>query len=287
MLERGDIPRLHKGESAGERVKIAVKDLLPRRGEGRDGAPVEGIFKRHDFVAAPAVFIEAVLAGGLDHALVGLRARIAEKHLVGKRPLAEGFGHLHHRRGVVEVGDVLEGGRLLRDRRGPPLVAEAEGVDPDAAGKINVGFPVLVQAGGVFAAHRRQREPPVGVRDVLSVLLHEAHDHHPFSPWGNLLSWKRFPHTLFQNPPEGQGVLRRARRASGLRPDNPPPFQKRRAKTFVSRDVCKRRARALSHETRARRRAAPRLNQTFRGPGGLFKVPLVILRTSCRCLRWS
>ncbi|WP_276873659.1 hypothetical protein, partial [Anaerotruncus massiliensis (ex Togo et al. 2019)] len=60
-----------------------------------------------------------------------------------------------------------------------------------------------------------------------------------------------------ENAPEGQGVPPAAAGGSGLRPENPPPFEKRRAKTFLYG------GRNGFHGTRVGRSDTPRLNPKF------------------------
>ena len=56
--------------------------------------PMEAVDQRDDVVAVSTVFVEAVLAGGLDGTLIGLCARVAEEHLAHAGALAELFGQL-------------------------------------------------------------------------------------------------------------------------------------------------------------------------------------------------
>ena len=66
-------------KALGKGIKVLVKGLLPRRGQGGYCAPVKGVAQRDNPIPARAVTVKAVFAGDLDGALVGLRPRVAKK----------------------------------------------------------------------------------------------------------------------------------------------------------------------------------------------------------------
>ena len=118
-----------------------------------------------------AVFFNAVLAGHLDHGLVGLRAGVLEEDLVhadggadllGQQRLGDGVG-------VVEgVHDVLH---LVDDGCDDLLVAVAGGVHRDARVEIQVGGAVLVIDVLLPGRLRHKVEALVGLDHVLVDLV--------------------------------------------------------------------------------------------------------------------
>ena len=60
---------------------------------------------------------------------------------------------------------MLQGGQLLIDGLGPALVGKAQGVDPDAGGKVDVVLAVKVHAARVLAPLDGHGEARVGVHD--------------------------------------------------------------------------------------------------------------------------
>ena len=89
-----DVAGLDVLEALVEGAEVVVEHALPGGGQGSNGAAMEAVDQRDDVVAVSTVFVEAVLAGGLDGALVGLCARVAEEHPALSGALAELFGQL-------------------------------------------------------------------------------------------------------------------------------------------------------------------------------------------------
>ena len=118
--------------------------VLPGGLQRGDGPPVEGVFQGNDGGPALAVLLIGVLPGGLDHALVGLRAGVAEE---GRRHPGGGDqlgGQLCVGLGVEQVGDVPHLHGLVVDGLGPCLVGVPQGADPDAGCKIDILFTLCV-----------------------------------------------------------------------------------------------------------------------------------------------
>ncbi len=82
LLQRLDIPRRGVQEPLIEGAEIVVEHLLPGGGQGGDGAAMEAVDHRDDVVAVLAVMVYAVLAGGLDSALVGFSTGLPKKTLL-------------------------------------------------------------------------------------------------------------------------------------------------------------------------------------------------------------
>ena len=85
-----------------------------------------------------AILFLAVFSGQLDGAFIGLRAGIAQKHLAVPCQFAQAGGKFRLDVAVIQVGDMLQPGRLAGYRLYPSVVAVSQAVDADTAGKINI-----------------------------------------------------------------------------------------------------------------------------------------------------
>ena len=136
---------------AGRRLTEALEVLLVAgSGDGGERAAVEGALEGDDAPALGVAVGEVVAPRQLDGALAGLRARIAEEHLVGEGRLAQPLGQPLLAGDAVEVGAVPERVRLLGQRGDELGMRVAQRVDRDAAGEIEVALA---------RAWRRARRP--------------------------------------------------------------------------------------------------------------------------------
>ncbi|MPN04036.1 hypothetical protein SDC9_151272 [bioreactor metagenome] len=143
-LYAGDVVRLRVDKPFRKREKEIVKHILPRRGEGGNRPPVEGVVQRHDRVSACAVFVKGIFPREFDRALVRLRAGVAEKHALHAGALDERLGDGSRGFGVEKVRDVRELFCLRRDGSQPAFVAAAEGANADSACKIEIRLAVKI-----------------------------------------------------------------------------------------------------------------------------------------------
>ena len=90
-------------ETLGQGCKIRVEGILPRGSQGGNGTAVEAILQGDDMVVLRALFASGPQARALDGALIGLRARIGEKHGLSTRTGAELFGQARAGLMVIEV----------------------------------------------------------------------------------------------------------------------------------------------------------------------------------------
>ena len=148
-----------------------MEHALSGGGQGSNGAAMEAVDQRDDIVAVGTVFVEAVLAGGLDGTLVGLCARVAEEHPALSGALAELFGQLAAGGGIVEVGGVLQLVCLPGDGLGPGHIAVAQAVDADAAGEVEVLLPLGAFGIEAVALLEDDGVACVGMQDILVVPL--------------------------------------------------------------------------------------------------------------------
>ena len=113
-------------------------------------------------------------ARNLDRALDRFRARIAEKHRVGKGQIYEPLSQMLALGAAIEVRDVHQRLRLARDRSCQASMAVAEGIDRNPGSKIQVSFAVLADQVAVIATHRPYFAPAIDG--------HERSDRHLFGP---------------------------------------------------------------------------------------------------------
>ena len=151
------------GKALVEGAEVVVEHLLTGGSQGGQGAAVEAVHQADDLIAALAVGVEAVLAGRLHGAFVGLCAGVGKEHLVKAGALAQGFGQLAAGVGVVQVGGVLQSARLLAHSGHPVRVAVAQAVHADAAGEIQIFLAVKIGDVHPFALFQSDLVAAVGV----------------------------------------------------------------------------------------------------------------------------
>ena len=171
LLQRLDIPRRGVQEPLIEGAEIVVEHLLTGGGQGGDGAAMEAVDQGDDRGAVLAVVVHAVLAGGLDGALVGLGAGVAEEHLAHAGALAQLLGQLAAGGGVVQVGGVLQFVGLLGHGFRPGQVTVAQAVDADAAGEVQILLALGTLGIQTMALCQHHGVAVIGVQDVFVVPL--------------------------------------------------------------------------------------------------------------------
>ena len=138
-------------------------------GQRRERAAVEAVLQCDDREVIRALLLSGVLAGGLDGALVGLRAGIAEEDLLHAGLFTEQLRQPGAGLGIVEIGHMLELAQLSGHGRLPLVVGNAEGSDADAAAHVDVFPAALIINKGPLAAHQFDREARIGIGDVFFV----------------------------------------------------------------------------------------------------------------------
>ena len=171
LPQRLDIPRRDVLEALVEGAEVVVEHLLPGGGQGGKGAAVEAVDQRDNVVAVLAVMVYAVLAGGLDGALVGFSTGVAEEHLAHAGALAQLFRQLAAGRSIVEVGGVLQFVCLLGHGLCPCKVAVAKAVHPDAAGEVQILLSLGALGVQPVPLFQHDGVAVIGVQDVLVVPL--------------------------------------------------------------------------------------------------------------------
>ncbi len=170
------IVRFGIDEPVRQRQEIVVEHVLPGRGQRGDGPAVETVFERDDGGIFLALLILRPFPGGLDGALVRLRAGVAEEDLLHAGLFAQQLRELRARLGVVKVRDMLQRPELLCDGRHPLLVGYAEDIDGDASGQVDVLLAVLVPDERALALHDRDGEARICACDIGLVQLLNVHD---------------------------------------------------------------------------------------------------------------
>ena len=84
-----------------------MEHCLAGGSQGGDGAPMERIVERDDFVPALAIRIKAVFAGGLDGAFIGFGAGIAEKDALHAGFFTELLRQNNAGLRIVQVGSMV------------------------------------------------------------------------------------------------------------------------------------------------------------------------------------
>jgi hypothetical protein len=127
---------------------------------------MEGILEGDDFVAPLPEMVVGVLTGELDGSLTGLGAAVTEKAAIGERELRQHVGQFDLGLNVVEVGDVQQGTGLLADGFHDSRVTVAQVIDAQPRQKVVIHLTVGIPDPHPFAAHQRDRRPPIGSRHM-------------------------------------------------------------------------------------------------------------------------
>ena len=140
-LHRRQVAERHDDRSRGAGVAEAFQVLLVAgRGDGRQRAAVEGALEGDDAPALGLAVGEVIAPRQLDGALAGLRAGIAEEHLVGERHLAQPLGQPLLAGDAIEIGAVPQLLRLLGERGDQLGMRVAQRIDGNAAGEIEIAL---------------------------------------------------------------------------------------------------------------------------------------------------
>src|SRR5438128_1598825 len=138
----------------GEEARVVL--LLSGRGEGREGAAVEGAGGGED-LEAPAALLRAPAPRELHRGLVRLGAAVREEDALGERVPAEERAQLAGGERVVDVGGVEEPRRLRPDRLHHRRMAVAQVVHREAREEVEVARAVGVPQLRAAPAHERHR----------------------------------------------------------------------------------------------------------------------------------
>ena len=169
LFQRGKVARGHVVKISREGAEVVVEHVLAGGGQGRQCAAMEGVDQRDDLIPALSIHIYAVFAGALDRALVGLGARVAEKHGVQPGAAAELFRQLAVGGGVIQVRRVLQRCGLVGHSPDPRGVAVAQRVDADARREVKVALAVGVPGRHALALRQHDLAAAIGVEDVVVI----------------------------------------------------------------------------------------------------------------------
>src|SRR3989454_447782 len=146
---RDALGRAHGGEVAvgdeadagqkGEEARVVL--LLSGRGEGREGAAVEGAGGGED-LEAPAALLRAPAPRELHRGLVRLGAAVREEDALGERVPAEERAQLPGGERVADVGGVGQRRRLRPDRLHHRPIAVAQAVHREARVEVELTHAV-------------------------------------------------------------------------------------------------------------------------------------------------
>ena len=99
----------------------------------------------------------------VQRSLVGLGARVAEKHLAGEGSFGQGLGQSDLPFDEVKVGGVVQARRLCDDGLRKPLVAVAEHAYRDSRRHVEVAATIRIRQLAAFAARHDDGRPAVVV----------------------------------------------------------------------------------------------------------------------------
>ena len=154
-------------EALGEGEEIIVEHILAGSLQGSDGPAVEGLLQGNDSGSPLAVFIEAVLSGQLDHALIGFTAAVGKEDLVHTGAAAEDLRQLCRGLIIIEIGNVTELPCLIRHSADPAGICSTQTIDADAAGKVQVLLPFRRIEGSTLAVGNGHRETAIGIHNIV------------------------------------------------------------------------------------------------------------------------
>ena len=171
LLKVSQIVRLGIDEALGQGSKIVVEDILTGRGQGGDRAAMEAVFQGDDGGIVLTLFLLRPLPGGLDGALVRLRAGIAEEDLLHAGLFAEHLRKLYAWLRIIEIRNMLERAELLGDGGHPFLVRHAEDINGNAGRQLDIFLARIVPDERTLALYNCHGEARVGVRNIGLVKL--------------------------------------------------------------------------------------------------------------------
>jgi len=158
------------GKAFGEGPEMLMKHVLAGSRQGRHRSSMKGVHQRDDLCPLFAVFIGAVFSGQLNSAFIGLGSGIAEKHPAKACQAAQLGCQAGLHRGIVQVAHVLNRACLFSDRAHPAVVAVAQAVNADTAGKVNIFLSLGVHRDSSLSVNQRHGKPPVGRHQVFLLL---------------------------------------------------------------------------------------------------------------------
>jgi hypothetical protein len=140
-------------EPVQQRGKALVHLLLIACRNCRHGAAVKGVLERDDL---EAIRTRRLMKGArrLDRALDRLRARIGEKHRVGKGRIDQPLRQLLPLRTAIQVRHMHQRRRLILNRLGQMRMPMPQQIDRNPAGEIERAGAILRNQPRPLTAHR-------------------------------------------------------------------------------------------------------------------------------------
>lgn len=111
--DRLDVVIGQMGNALRQRSIIAGIFRLAADGDGEQRPAMEGMVEGDDFAFFTAKLIVSVFPRQFESGLVGFGAGVAEKHLIGKGRLHEGFRQLQHRLVGIAIADMPQFRQLI------------------------------------------------------------------------------------------------------------------------------------------------------------------------------
>ena len=155
------------GETLRQGLETYPELFLARCRKGVHRPAMERVLHGDDLMPAFTVLVPRISPGELDGRFVRLRAAVAEEDLVAERIFDEHLGGLDLRFHVEQVRHVEQFLRLRGQPLNDLLVCVAKVAHGDACKEVEVPPPVDIPEPASFALRDCDREPCVGVRDIL------------------------------------------------------------------------------------------------------------------------
>src|SRR5215470_6311767 len=123
---------------------------------------MKGALERDDAIALGLTIRRVELARGLDRALHGLSAGIAEEYEVGEARRAQPRRQAFRLRDAIEIGDVDQLAGLLADRSRELRMAVAKRVHRHAGGEVEIALAIGGREPNALAPLEGEIRPRIG-----------------------------------------------------------------------------------------------------------------------------
>ena len=136
--------------------KILRIGRLPARTNGKQRAPVERIFKRHNAALMATVAVVGEFTRQFQCRFVGFRAGVTKEDAIGKSGVDQFFRQSQYRLVGVTITGMPELTRLFVQRLTQFRVRMAQCVHRNATREVDILFPLLIPQARTFATYRNK-----------------------------------------------------------------------------------------------------------------------------------
>ena len=165
LLERLDVVERHTDKAFHQRLEALLHLGVGRGRKGGNAAAVKSLLAHHDLRAGNALAV-AEFARKFERSLVRLQPAVAEKNVAQTRELHQLRGQLFLQRHVKVVAAMNELGDLILQGRHQFRVLVPQGVNGDAAQRIQIRLAIHIPHAATFAVRQGNGQAVVGIHDV-------------------------------------------------------------------------------------------------------------------------